>query len=664
MKILQGIVPPVITPLTEKGDIDQVGLAKLLKHLKDGGVHGLFILGTTGEGPALGMERQKRMIQETLRLNDGALPVLVGISAAALEDSFALADFAWRQGADALVCAPPCYFQPGEDELMDYYRTVSANVRLPLFLYNMPSMTKVLMKPALVLRLAELPNVRGYKDSSGNMCDLHEVLLGLKGRDDFSVFVGPEELLAEAVLFGADGGVAGGANLNPELFVAMYNAARAADVPNMRRLQRDIYSQRRLYSIGRYQSSIIKGIKSALSLKGICQDTMAMPFHHFLSPERTKVDRVLRQLPAAGDGEAPADAASRSDGRVFPVGQVDGIPYFMPPVGFDEGRELRRLHAMHDANADDLAAVQGLPMRITASFIYAHPADYHGRPMLHAAVQEWRDVFRRFRALHMDTVIFQSALWRELGDCYYQSSRFARELQCHGVIECMLEAAAAEGLHVFLGGYGSVAGWKDRLSPAELQSEINEHRACFGELVRLGRFDGMYFPAETAFEGRRRPELEQRMRTLYTAFADMVKEQDGRLRVIASPATFHRPAQNDAFQDFWNTVLDGSGIDILMPQDCIGNGIARIREMPAIWQAWKAIASHHGLDLWSHTEIFERRGYTPECNLFPAAPARVAAQLAQVAPFVQKACCWEALHFADPDASPEAARLMQFLQSL
>ncbi|MBQ6471534.1 MAG: dihydrodipicolinate synthase family protein [Victivallales bacterium] len=297
MKKLQGIVPPVITPLTPAGDIDPIGLEKLLKHLTDGGVHGLFILGTTGEGPALGMERQKEMIRQTLRLNAGALPVLVGISAAAQDDSFALADFAFEQGANALVCAPPCYFLPGEDELLDYYRTVAANVKLPLFLYNMPSMTKVLMKPSLVLRLAELPNVKGYKDSSGNMCDLHEILLGLKGRDDFSVFVGPEELLAESVLFGADGGVAGGANLNPELFVAMYNAAKAGNVPEMRRLQGAIYSQRRLYSIGRYQSSIIKGLKSALSLKGICQDTMAMPFHHFLPPERQKVDSVLQQLP-------------------------------------------------------------------------------------------------------------------------------------------------------------------------------------------------------------------------------------------------------------------------------------------------------------------------------------------------------------------------------
>ena len=296
MNNLQGIIPPVITPLTQTGDIDPIGLARLLNHLNSGGVHGLFILGTTGEGPALGMERQKEMIRQTMRLNAKALPVLVGISAAALEDSFTLAEFAYEQGADALVCAPPCYFLPGEDELMDFYRTVAENVRLPLFLYNMPSMTKVLMKPSLVLRLAEIPNIRGYKDSSGNMCDLHEILLGLKDRNDFSVFVGPEELLAEAVLFGADGGVAGGANLNPELFVAMYNAAKQGDVMEMRRLQAAIYRQRRLYSIGRYQSSIIKGIKSALSLKGICEDVMATPFHHFLSPERQRVDTLLHDI--------------------------------------------------------------------------------------------------------------------------------------------------------------------------------------------------------------------------------------------------------------------------------------------------------------------------------------------------------------------------------
>ena len=168
-KKIRGIVPPVITPLNKDGSLDICGLENLLEHIIGGGVHGLFILGTTGEGPALGINRQKEMIRETVRINNGRLPVLVGISNAALQDTLDVADYAARAGADGLVCAPPSYFMPGEEELVDYFRYVAANVKLPLFLYNMPSMTKINMKPALVKRLAEIPNIRGYKDSSGSM---------------------------------------------------------------------------------------------------------------------------------------------------------------------------------------------------------------------------------------------------------------------------------------------------------------------------------------------------------------------------------------------------------------------------------------------------------------------------------------------------------------
>ncbi len=157
-------------------------------------------------------------------------------------------------------------------------------------------MTKVYMKPSLVKKLAEIPNIRGYKDSSANMPDFHEVLLALKDREDFSIFVGSEELLGESVLFGADGGVSGGANLNPEIFVGMYNAALDGNVAKMQEFQRKIYAQRKLYSLGSFQSSMIKGLKSALAQKGICQDYLAAQFNHFEKTHADEVKKILSTL--------------------------------------------------------------------------------------------------------------------------------------------------------------------------------------------------------------------------------------------------------------------------------------------------------------------------------------------------------------------------------
>ncbi len=348
----------------------------------------------------------------------------------------------------------------------------------------------------------------------------------------------------------------------------------------------------------------------------------------------------------------------------FPVGRHRGIPYFMPPEGFDESSSLADLVAINEANTDEINQIPLNPATptfpVTASFIYAHPPDYYGLPMLNAAVGAWKKAFRRFREMHIDTVIFQAALWRELGECFYRSKHFSN-LTCYGVLERMFAAAEEENMRVFLGGYGSVAGWKKHFTDSDLAAELQNHRFCFEELCRIGKISGMYFPSETAFEGQRLPEKERRMRTLYRNFSDMVKSKDAGLKILVSPATMHSPDKNEMFKDFWNSVLESSNVDILLPQDCIGNTCSKLSYMPEQWKAWKEIADSHQIDLWSHLEIFERRGYRPDHNLYPATPERVAAQIAQTAPFVSRFCCWEALYFTSDEAGREGKKLRQFL---
>jgi len=101
----------------------------------------------------------------------------------------------------------------------------------------------------------------------------------------------------------------------------------------------------------------------------------------------------------------------------------------------------------------------------------------------------------------------------------------------------------------------------------------------------------------------------------------------------------------------------------VMPQDCIGNACSSLGRMDAQWKAWKEVASAQKMTLWSHTEIFERRGYRPEHNLYPASPERVAAQLALTAPYVSRHCCWEALYFTSDIAGMEGRRLREFMET-
>ena len=151
-------------------------------------------------------------------------------------------------------------------------------------------------------RAMDIPRIVGLKDSSNNMSYFKDAVSLLKHRPDWSLLVGPEERLAETVRLGGHGGVNGGANIFPKLYVQLYQAARAGDGPRSQQLHAQVMEiSKSLYHIGRYPSAIIKGIKCALACQGICDDFMAEPFHRFRAEERSQVERCLPELKAGVD---------------------------------------------------------------------------------------------------------------------------------------------------------------------------------------------------------------------------------------------------------------------------------------------------------------------------------------------------------------------------
>jgi 4-hydroxy-tetrahydrodipicolinate synthase len=286
----------MITPLQGRDVLDFQGLENLIEHILGGGVHGLFLLGTTGEAPSLSYKLRYDLIEHTVRQVADRVPVLVGITDTSFSESLNMAHKAADCGADALVLAPPYYFAAGQPELVEYVEHLCEQLPLPVYLYNMPGCTKINLDIETVKRLSDLDRVVGLKDSSGDMTYFNKVCAQFAGRDDFSLLVGPEELLAQSVLFGADGGVNGGANLFPELYVNLYNAAVAGDLETARRLHaRVIRISSTVYSVGRHGSRFMKGLKCALKLKGICNDYMEEPFHKFRSTEVEKIRGILAE---------------------------------------------------------------------------------------------------------------------------------------------------------------------------------------------------------------------------------------------------------------------------------------------------------------------------------------------------------------------------------
>ncbi len=310
MARFHGIIPPLVTPLLDRDCLDTEGLEKLIEHVLAGGVNGVFILGSSGEAPSLSYRLRRELIERTCRQVDRRVPVLVGITDTAFVESVNLAGKAADAGADAVVLAPPYYFPAGQAELIEYLEDLVPRLPLPVMLYNMPSLTKVTYEIETLRRCAGLEKIVGIKDSGGEL-EYFRKLTGLKTlRPDWSVMIGPEHLLYASIEAGGDGGVSGGANYLPQLFVDCYAAAPSGDHKRVRELDGRIREIQKLYEVGRYGSRIIKGIKCALSLMGLCSDFMAEPFHKFRLPERRRVRAYLEEF--------------RGFGYPIPLEEVDG----------------------------------------------------------------------------------------------------------------------------------------------------------------------------------------------------------------------------------------------------------------------------------------------------------------------------------------------------
>ena len=297
MKI-HGIIPPLVTPLKADETLDLEAVGLLIEHVIAGGVHGLFILGTTGEGPNLSYDLRRQYIDFVTEKVNGRIPVVVSISDTAYAESLALADYSKKAGANAVAFTPPYYFIPGAPELHDFVQRMADNLSLPFFLYNMPALTKVSLPLDVVERGLNMENCLGLKDSSGDLF-YYKKVKRLIGDRDLTLLIGPEELLAESMLAGGNGGINGGANVFPKVYVKIYDLMQSGQFKDAEILQREVMEiSCSLFTIGKHGSSIIKGIKGALQVKGIAKSHMAAPFCGFNPADLERVAEVIKKLEA------------------------------------------------------------------------------------------------------------------------------------------------------------------------------------------------------------------------------------------------------------------------------------------------------------------------------------------------------------------------------
>ena len=292
----------MVTPLDAKRRLDKKGTRNMVHHLLKGGVDGIFLLGTTGEGPHLSYAVREELVKTVCGLVKGRVPVLVGITETDLDDAVAFAAKCKAYGAAAVVAAPPYYFKLTQAECVAWFAEMADRLPLPLVVYDMPAHTDTIIEPATIAKLAAHPNIIAMKDSSSIIALFNKFRIALEPfADKFSLFMGPDEAMGEAVLLGADGGVCTGANLWPAQFKAMYLAAKAGDGEKVRRLQRfTTMSSYLLYGLGQGQIGFLKGVKCALAEMGLIQNVLSAPFTPFAGREREHVKAALKKLRREG----------------------------------------------------------------------------------------------------------------------------------------------------------------------------------------------------------------------------------------------------------------------------------------------------------------------------------------------------------------------------
>lgn len=285
---LRGVIPPMITPLHPDGTLDEASFLRQAQHCLDAGCTGLFIAGSTGEGPWLTGAQRRRAIE--LAVETGTV-VLAGVMMPGTAMTVEAALDAESAGADAIVVSPPYYFRADEDMIVRHVEAVAAEVAGPIVLYNIPPTTHNPMTAAAVARLAADPAVIGIKDSSGDM-DLFKAHLDLRAMQSFRVLQGSESVMADSLRSGADGLVPGLANVAPHLFVRLVAAVRAGDEPTVRNLEAQIADLRGIYSL----APTYAAAKAACSVLGTCDRTPVAPLAPATDDQVAAIAGLLRGL--------------------------------------------------------------------------------------------------------------------------------------------------------------------------------------------------------------------------------------------------------------------------------------------------------------------------------------------------------------------------------
>ncbi|MDF2614235.1 MAG: dihydrodipicolinate synthase [Clostridia bacterium] len=290
--IPKGIIPPIITPLTDDGQVNEKVLRQLINHFIDSGVHGLFPLGTTGEFYAFDNGEYKRILEITMDETKGRVPVYGGANHITTRGVIELVKICEEVGVDAVSVLTPMFVSQTQDELYAYFETIAKSTTLPIIMYNNKPKTNVTIEPSTVARLSEIENIVAVKDSTGDMTNAAEYIRLTRHNNNFHVLMGRDTLIYAGLCYGATGAIASCANVAPKAAVDIYNKYIAGDLKGSLDAQYAFAPLRIACNMGTFPAVIKEGLMQQGFEVGKCLE----PIAELSADQKEKLNHILRQM--------------------------------------------------------------------------------------------------------------------------------------------------------------------------------------------------------------------------------------------------------------------------------------------------------------------------------------------------------------------------------
>ena len=290
---IKGIIPPIITPMNDDESINVAELRAQVNRQIEGGVHAIFCFGTNGEGYILNGKEKELVLRTVIEETNGRVPVYAGTGCISTKETIEQSKMAQSLGADVLSIITPSFAAASQNELYEHYKAVAEAVDMPIVLYNIPARTGNALAPATVAKLAQIDNIVGAKDSSGNFTNILAYIDAGKSKKNgtFSTLSGNDQLIVWNLLAGGTGGIAGCANVYPHVMASIYNLFMEGKIEEAKAANASIASFRACFKYGNPNTIV----KTAVAMLGYNVGKCRAPFNQVPEEGIKALEKVLKE---------------------------------------------------------------------------------------------------------------------------------------------------------------------------------------------------------------------------------------------------------------------------------------------------------------------------------------------------------------------------------